>query len=51
MIQGFTGFGGGLMVVPFLAVLFSPIETISIAAIAAMLDNVMMWPNTIKKVH
>ena len=51
MIQGFTGFGGGLMVEPFLAVLFSPIEAISIAAIAAMLDKVMIWPNAIKKVH
>ena len=50
-IQGFTGFGGGLMVVPFLAVLFSSIEAISIAAIAAMLGNVMLWPEAVKMAH
>jgi uncharacterized membrane protein YfcA len=31
--------------------LFSPIEAISIAAIAAMLGNVMLWPEAVKMAH
>jgi len=36
MIQGNSGFGGGLVIVPILAVLFSPLEAIAIAALAVI---------------
>jgi len=54
VIQGFSGFGGGLMVVPILAVLFSPIEAIAIAALAALAaisGNMVMLPDAIRKAH
>ncbi len=36
LVQGYSGFAGGLIIVPVLAILFSPIEAIAIAAIAAL---------------
>lgn len=51
LIQGYSGFGGGLVIVPILAILFGPIEAIAIAAIAALVGNVIMWPDAVKKAH
>ena len=49
MIQGYSGFGGGLVVVPILAILFSPLEAIANTALAELFGNVVLWPDTIKK--
>jgi uncharacterized protein len=51
MIQGYSGFGGGLVIVPVLAILFGPIEAISITAIAALSGNFMLWPDAAKKAN
>ena len=32
LIQGYSGFAGGLIIVPVLAILFSPIEAIAISS-------------------
>ncbi len=50
-IQGYSGFGGGLVIVPILAILFGPIEAVAIAAISALLGNAIMWPDAVKKAH
>ncbi|MBT3990601.1 MAG: sulfite exporter TauE/SafE family protein [Rhodospirillaceae bacterium] len=51
VIQGYSGFGGGLVVVPILAILFGPIEAIAITSIAGLLGNVLLWPDAIKKAY
>jgi hypothetical protein len=51
MIQGYSGFGGGLVVVPLLAILFGPIEAIAITAFAALLGNLIMWRDAVKIAH
>ncbi len=44
MIQGYSGFGGGLVVIPILAVLFSPPEAIAIAALGVITGNLALLP-------
>lgn len=51
MIQGYSGFGGGLVIVPLLAILFGPIEAIAITAVVGVIGNFMMWPEAIKKAY
>lgn len=51
VIQGFTGFGGGLMVVPILAFLYSPLEAVAIVAIAATVGNIFILPDAIKNTY
>ena len=51
VIQGYSGFGGGLVVVPILAILFGPIEATAITSIAGLLGNVLLWPDAIKKAY
>ncbi len=48
MIQGYSGFGGGLIIVPILAFLFSPLEAIAMTAIAALFGIVFLMPNAAK---
>ena len=51
MVQGYSGFGGGLVIVPILAVLLSPLEAIAITAIAGFAGNLMLIPDAMKKAH
>ena len=44
MIQGYSGFGGGLVIVPILAVLFSPLEAIAMASLGAIAGNITLLP-------
>jgi uncharacterized membrane protein YfcA len=37
--------------VPILAILFGPLEAVAVAAVSALLGNIIMWPDAIKKVH
>jgi len=48
LIQGYSGFAGGLIIVPILAILFSPIEAIAIAAIAALAGSMALITNAVK---
>jgi uncharacterized membrane protein YfcA len=49
MIMGYAGFGGGLIIVPILAILFSPVEAIAMVVAAAPFGNVMLLPDALKK--
>lgn len=51
IIQGYSGFGGGLVIVPVLAILFSPLEAISITAVAALLGNLLLTRSAAKHVN
>ncbi len=51
MIQGYSGFGGGLIIVPILAFLFSPLEAIAIAAPAGLVGNAFLLPNAAKSAN
>jgi len=51
MIQGYSGFGGGLVIIPILAVLWGPIEAIAITAAAALIGNFLLWPEAVKKAN
>ncbi len=51
IVQGYSGFGGGLIIVPILAVLLSPLEAIAITACAAFAGNLMLVPDAMKKAH
>lgn len=51
IVQGYSGFGGGLIIVPALAILFSPLEAISVTVVAAFLGNAMLIPDAMKKAH
>ena len=48
LIQGYSGFGGGLVIVPILAVMFSPLEAIAIAGLSAIGGNITLMPNAVK---
>ncbi len=49
LIQGYSGFGGGLIIIPILAILFSPIESIAITALAAIFGTATLLPQAVKK--
>jgi len=42
LIQGYSGFAGGLIIVPVLAILFSPIEAIAITVIAGLIGGLTL---------
>jgi uncharacterized membrane protein YfcA len=48
MVQGYSGFGGGLVIVPILAVLFSPLEAVAIAAIGGIAGNITVMPGAVR---
>ncbi len=51
MVQGYSGFGGGLIIVPILAFLFSPLEAIAMTAIAALAGSIFLLPNAAKSAN
>ncbi len=51
MIQGYSGFGGGLVIIPILAFLFSPLEAIAIASPAGLVGNAFLLPNAAKSAN
>jgi uncharacterized membrane protein YfcA len=51
VIQGYAGFGGGLVIIPILAILFGPVEAIAITAIAALFGNAVLWRDAFKKAY
>ena len=44
LIQGYAGFGGGLLMVPLLAILYALIEGMAIAAVAGLVGSSMLLP-------
>ena len=51
LIQGYSGFAGALIIVPVLAVLFSPIEAIAISVVAGLAGNLVLMRNAAKNVN
>lgn len=51
MVQGFSGFGGGLVIVPILALLFGPLQAIAITAIAAFAGNMTLVPGALGRAN
>ena len=51
ILQGYSGFGGGLLMVPLLAILFNPIEGIAIAALAGLIGSAILMPGAITKIN
>ncbi len=51
LIQGYSGFAGALIIVPVLAVLFSPIEAIAIAAVAGIAGNLAITRDAAKNAN
>tara|TARA_B100000315_G_scaffold260172_1_gene319694 strand:+ start:7300 stop:8046 length:747 start_codon:yes stop_codon:yes gene_type:complete len=51
IIQGYSGFGGGLIIVPALAILFGPIPAIAITSIAALFGMAVLLPDAVKKAY
>ncbi len=49
ILQGYSGFGGGLLMVPLLVILFNPIEGIAIAALAGLIGSAILMPGAITK--
>ena len=47
-IQGYAGFGGGLIFVPLMTILFGPIEGIAVAALAGFTGQLQLLPNAIR---
>ena len=51
LIQGYSGFGGGLIIVPALALLYTPLEAIAITAVAGIFGSLTLLPTALKKVY
>ena len=51
LIQGYSGFAGALIIVPVLAVLYSPIEAIAIAVVAGLAGNLVLMRNAAKSTN
>ena len=50
-VQGYSGFGGGPIIVPILAILFYPLEAIAIVAISGLTGNLYLWPKAIPRTN
>ena len=44
MVHGYTGFGAGLFMVPLFALLFDPVQAITIAVIIALFGSAQLYP-------
>jgi len=44
LIQGYTGFGGALLMVPLLSVLYGPVEAIAMVGIAILCGSAQLYP-------
>ena len=50
IVQGYSGFGGGLMIVPIMALLFDPVTGIALATIPVLAGLIIMIPGAISHV-
>ena len=48
IVQGYSGFGGGVIVVPILAFIFGPLEAVAINVIPSFLANISLVPSLVK---
>ena len=48
IVQGYSGFGGGIIVVPILAFIFGPVEAVAINVIPSFLANISLVPSLVK---
>jgi uncharacterized membrane protein YfcA len=48
VIQGYSGFGGGMILIPLLSMLYPPIEAITIAAAAAIVGSLFVLRDALK---
>lgn len=44
LLHGYTGFGGGLLIVPLLAILFGPVEGVFVAGVAGVAGTLQLLP-------
>lgn len=44
LIHGYTGFGGALLMVPLLSVLYSPVEAIAMVGVAMLCGSAQLYP-------
>jgi hypothetical protein len=51
LIHGYTGFGGGLLIVPMCALLFGPVEGIAVAAFAGLVGALQLLPAAARAAH
>ena len=53
LIQGYSGLGGGLLIVPLLAIFYTPIKGIgiAIAAVAGLIGSLMLLPKALINVN
>jgi len=51
LMQGYTGFGGGLIIVPALALLFGPVEAVAIGVTAGIAGTLGLLRNAAKNAH
>jgi len=51
IIQGYSGFGGGLIFVPLVASLYNPIDAILISCVGALITHSFLIPSTIKEIN
>ena len=49
LIQGYTGFGGALLMVPLLSVLYSPVEAIAMVGIAIICGSAQLYPSAVRQ--
>ena len=50
-IRGYSGFAGGLLLIPLFVILFGPVEGIAVATIAGLIGTAQMVPRAIKSVY
>ena len=48
LIQGYTGFGGALLMVPLVSVLFSPLEAVPMVGFAMLFGSAQLYPPAIR---
>ncbi len=48
IVHGFTGFGGGLLLVPSLAFFFGPVEGLAVAVIAGIVGSLQLFPGAVR---
>jgi uncharacterized membrane protein YfcA len=49
LIHGYTGFGGALLIVPLLSVLYSPVEAIAMAGVAMICGSAKLYPSAARQ--
>lgn len=47
-VQGYTGFGGGLIAVPLMTILFGPVEGIAVAALGSIVGMAQLLPDAVR---